>query len=315
MDQQSSVRLIVNDTHVIAYFATNLAITFIRRLTAEESECQIRPVYGPDISFTDPATSRVHLIEGVVSLPLHYAGQQTVVTAYVVQNEEIGVPIVLGMDSIIALQGRLLSQDGAEEMNPHYPIPGEEDLTAPRPIYSTGLTVSMASIAWQQQSVYEMEPGQDVHARPGFPEGSRIQNRIPRRHHPVTTDSRGPPAPIPYLLYCHTAVESSQQAGVPKLDGSSLTDELAPIHRFRIHDCRLLLFGYASRFFSDDWELGGGHVGGGVHAALSCGLDRLPLFEKRKSHLKQRINTELQERGTTGNFNGALLWLLILMDG
>ncbi|EFX69246.1 hypothetical protein DAPPUDRAFT_113795 [Daphnia pulex] len=65
------------------------------------------------------------------------------------------------MDSIIALQGRLLSQDGAEEMNPHYPIPGEEDLTAPRPIYSTGLTVSMASIAWQQQSVYEMKPGQD----------------------------------------------------------------------------------------------------------------------------------------------------------
>lgn len=65
------------------------------------------------------------------------------------------------MDSIIALQGRLLSRDGDEEMNPHYPIPGEEDLTAPRPIYSTGLTVSLASIAWQQQSVYEMEPGPD----------------------------------------------------------------------------------------------------------------------------------------------------------
>lgn len=144
MDQRSSVRLVVNDKHVIAYFATNLAVTFIRRSTAEESESQIRPMYGPNTSFTAPATSRVHLIEGEVSLPLHYAGQQTVVTKFVVQNEEIGVPIVLRTDPLIALQGRLLSRDGDEEMNPHYPIPGEEELTAPRPIYSTVLTVSMA---------------------------------------------------------------------------------------------------------------------------------------------------------------------------
>lgn len=90
---------------------------------------------------------------------------------------------------------------------------------------------------------------------------------------------------------------------MPRLDGSSLTDELAPVRSFRIRDCRLLLFGYASRFFSDDWELGGGRVGGGVHAALSCGLgnsnDRLLLFEKMERHLETRKNTELQERVTT----------------
>jgi hypothetical protein len=65
------------------------------------------------------------------------------------------------MDFLLALKGRLLSQHGDEEMNPHYPIPGEEDLTASRPIHSTGLTVSMGSLAWQQQSTYEMEPSQD----------------------------------------------------------------------------------------------------------------------------------------------------------
>jgi hypothetical protein len=161
MDQRSSVRLVVNDTHLIAYFATNLAVTFIRRSTLEGFECPIRPAYGADTSFTDPATSRVHLIEGEISLPLHYAEQQTVVTTYVVQNDEIGVPIVLGMDSLIALQGRLLSRYGDEDMNPHYPIPDEEDLTEPRSIYSTGLTVSMASLTWQQQSTYDMEPSQD----------------------------------------------------------------------------------------------------------------------------------------------------------
>ncbi|EFX81236.1 hypothetical protein DAPPUDRAFT_242674 [Daphnia pulex] len=65
------------------------------------------------------------------------------------------------MDAILVLQGRLLCRDGDEEINPHYPIPREENLTAPRPIYSTGLTVSMASIAWQQQSECDMEIGQD----------------------------------------------------------------------------------------------------------------------------------------------------------
>jgi hypothetical protein len=147
MDQRSSVRQVVNDTHIVTYFATNLAVTFIRRSTAEGLECSIRPVFGPDTSFTDPATARVHLIEGEISLLLHYTGQQTAVTAYVVQNNKIGAPIVLGMDSFLALQGRLLSRYGDEEMNPHYPIPGEEDLTAPQPIYFTGLTVSMASLA------------------------------------------------------------------------------------------------------------------------------------------------------------------------
>jgi hypothetical protein len=48
MDQRSSVRLVVNDTLVVAYFATNIAVTFIRRSTAEGLECSIRPVFESD---------------------------------------------------------------------------------------------------------------------------------------------------------------------------------------------------------------------------------------------------------------------------
>jgi hypothetical protein len=153
--------MVVNDSNIIATFATNLAITLIRRSTVETLECPTRPVYGPDTSFTDPATSRVYQIESEASLTLEYAGQQKIITAYVVQSDEIGAPLVLGMDSILTLQGRLANRDGNEEMIPHYPIPGEEELTTPRPIYATGLTVSMASITWQRQSKYNMEPGQD----------------------------------------------------------------------------------------------------------------------------------------------------------
>jgi hypothetical protein len=187
MAQPSSVRIVVNDTNIIAHFATNLAITLIRRSTVEALECPTRPVYGPDTSFTDPATSRVHPIESEASLTLEYAGQQSIVTAYVVQNNEIGTPLVLGMDSILALEGRLLRRDGDEEINPHYPIPGEENLTAPRSIYSTGLTVSMASIAWQQQSEYDMEIGQDGEyhldtiTNTRFPILGRVNLRLQRR--------------------------------------------------------------------------------------------------------------------------------------
>jgi hypothetical protein len=84
MAQPSSVRIVVNDTNIIAHFATNLAITLIRRSTVEALECPTRPVYGPDTSFTDPATSRVHPIESEASLTPEYAGQQRIVTAYVV---------------------------------------------------------------------------------------------------------------------------------------------------------------------------------------------------------------------------------------
>ncbi|EFX81235.1 hypothetical protein DAPPUDRAFT_242675 [Daphnia pulex] len=48
MAQQSYVRMVVNDTNIIAHLATNLAITLIRRSTVEALECPTRPVYGPD---------------------------------------------------------------------------------------------------------------------------------------------------------------------------------------------------------------------------------------------------------------------------
>jgi hypothetical protein len=39
-----------------------------------------------------------------------------------------------------------------------YLIPGEEDLTETWPIYATVLTVFMALLNWQAQSISEMEP-------------------------------------------------------------------------------------------------------------------------------------------------------------
>jgi hypothetical protein len=180
MDPTAAITLVINNTRVVAHFITNLAITLIQRCAAEVLGLPIRPVFGPDTTFTDPTTSRVFTIQGETRLALHYANQQESVTAYVVHENEISKSILLGMDALLALQGRLVNYDGDEQMNPIFPIPGENRLLTPRPIFATSLTASLASLSWQQQSPYTMEPyhrqyHQDTVTNTTFPILGQIQ--------------------------------------------------------------------------------------------------------------------------------------------
>jgi hypothetical protein len=84
----------------------------------------IRPVYGPDTTFTDPVTAKVFNIQGETPITLTYAGQRENVTAYVVSENDISKSILLGMDSLLAMQGRLLNSVGDEQINPIFPIQG-----------------------------------------------------------------------------------------------------------------------------------------------------------------------------------------------
>jgi hypothetical protein len=152
------ITIVINKTRVVAHFITNLAITLIQKCEAEVLEMPIWPVSSPDTSFIDPATGKVFHIQGETTITITYAGQQESVTAYVVSENEISKSILLGMDSLLAMQGRLLNSAGDKQMNPIFPIPGEDALPTARPIFATGLTESFASIAWQRQSSYAIKP-------------------------------------------------------------------------------------------------------------------------------------------------------------
>jgi hypothetical protein len=78
------------------------------------------------------------------SLTLHTKDQTTATVAYVVRDEEIGVAIIMGMDSIIALQGTILI-DGDEQTNPLFPVTGDEKELYPKPVWATGLSVFFSS--------------------------------------------------------------------------------------------------------------------------------------------------------------------------
>jgi hypothetical protein len=156
MDTRTAINIVINNTRVVAHFITNLAITLIQKCAVEVLEMPIRPVYGPDTTFTEPVTAKVFNIQGETTLTLTYAGQQENVTAYVVSD--ISKSILLGMDSLLAMQGRLLNSVGDEQINPIFPIPGEDPLSPTRPIFATGLTESFASLAWQRQPSYAIEP-------------------------------------------------------------------------------------------------------------------------------------------------------------
>jgi hypothetical protein len=156
MDTRTGITIVINNTRVVAHFITNLAITLIQKYAAEVLEMPIRPVYGPDTTFTDPVTAKVFNIQGETTLTLTYAGQQENVTAYVVSD--ISKSILLGMDSLLAMQGRLLNSVGDEQINPIFPIPGEDPLSLTRPIFATGLTESFSGLAWQRQFSYAIEP-------------------------------------------------------------------------------------------------------------------------------------------------------------
>jgi hypothetical protein len=97
-------------------------------------------------------------IQGETRITVNYAGKQETVTAYVVSENEITKSILLGMDSLLALQGRLLNKEGNGKMNPNFPISGEDRLSTPRPIFATGLTASFASLTWQRQFAYVIKP-------------------------------------------------------------------------------------------------------------------------------------------------------------
>jgi hypothetical protein len=158
MDTKTAITIVINNTRVVAHFITNLAITLIQKCATEVLEMPIRPVYGPDTTFTDPVTAKVFNIQGETPITLTYAGQRENVTAYVVSENDISKSILLGMDSLLAMQGRLLNSVGDEQINPIFPIPGEDPLSPTRPIFATRLTESFASLAWQRQSSYAIEP-------------------------------------------------------------------------------------------------------------------------------------------------------------
>jgi hypothetical protein len=118
MDTRTAITIVINNTRVVAHFITNLAITLIQKCVTEVLEMPIRPVYGPDTTFKDPVTAKVFNIQGETTLTLTYAGQQRNITAYVVSQNDISKSILLGMDSLLAMQGRLLKSVGDEQINP-----------------------------------------------------------------------------------------------------------------------------------------------------------------------------------------------------
>ncbi|EFX64411.1 hypothetical protein DAPPUDRAFT_266466 [Daphnia pulex] len=144
MATKATVTLTVKNSRVTTYFSTNVAITLIRQSAAEALKCALNPVSGPDTSFIDPTTARVFPIVWETSLTIQIKNQATPTVAYVVQDEEIGAAIIMGMDSIIALLGTIII-DGDEQTNPLYPVPGDEKELYPKPVLATGLTVSLAS--------------------------------------------------------------------------------------------------------------------------------------------------------------------------
>jgi hypothetical protein len=109
MDPKTAVIVFVENTKatVRAQVVSSLALTFINASTATLLKFVVRPVAGPDTSFTDPITNRVFQIMGETSLLLTIGGPTANVTVYVVNDAEIGVPMVLEMDTIIALHGTL----------------------------------------------------------------------------------------------------------------------------------------------------------------------------------------------------------------
>jgi hypothetical protein len=62
-----------------------------------------------------------------------------------VKDEEIGFPLLIGMNAILALQGVLLV-NGNEQKNPLFGI--EANLLDPRPVLAAGLLVSFVSQEW-----------------------------------------------------------------------------------------------------------------------------------------------------------------------
>jgi hypothetical protein len=146
MDSKAAVTLLANGKHIRAYFITNFAITLIRQTIATALRCVLRPVFGPDTSFVDPVTSRDFPILWETRIHISYSNRSETVVAYVVNDEEIGCPLLAGMDTILALKGALLVK-GNEQINPLFGTTEPSDLD-PRPVLATGLRPSFVSREW-----------------------------------------------------------------------------------------------------------------------------------------------------------------------
>jgi hypothetical protein len=153
MDPKTTVIVFVENTKatVRAQVVSNLALTFINASTVTLLKFVVRPVAGADTSFTDPITNRIFQIMGETSLRLTIGGPTASATVYVVNDEEIGVAMVLGMDTIIALQGTLFLA-GDEQTNPLFDTTNGKRLPPPRPVLATGLPISLVSQAWASEN-------------------------------------------------------------------------------------------------------------------------------------------------------------------
>ncbi|EFX77270.1 hypothetical protein DAPPUDRAFT_106222 [Daphnia pulex] len=125
---------------------------------------------------------------------------------YVVGDCEIGFPVILGMDTLLALGMQIIVNE-ARRMNPLYPNPGEN-----WPILSTGLTMSLASPEWFQEST------DAVAIDYKGPLGNRLQSTTGSRKQPSTswhadsaTPESAPSQPRPALTQLQTNLEGSDQ--------------------------------------------------------------------------------------------------------
>jgi hypothetical protein len=146
IDSKAAKTLLANGKHIRAYFITNLAITLVRQTIATALGCVLRAVSGPDTSFVDPVTSRDFPLLWETRINISYSNRSETVVAYVVKDEEIGFPLLAGMDTILALQGALLVK-GNEQINPLFGTTEPSDLD-PRPVLATGLRSSFVSHEW-----------------------------------------------------------------------------------------------------------------------------------------------------------------------
>jgi hypothetical protein len=151
MDSKAAVTIVANGKHICAYFVTNLAINLVRQSIATALGCVLPPVFGPDTSFVDPETSRDFPILWETRINIRYSNRSETVVVYVVKDEEIGFPLLAGMDTTLALQGALFVK-GNEQTNPLFGTANEPNDLDPRLVMATGLHASFVSREWAAAS-------------------------------------------------------------------------------------------------------------------------------------------------------------------
>jgi hypothetical protein len=103
MEKRVIKQLAINKLAVAAYFSTSLAISLVRETIAKCAQCVLLPVKVPDTEFSDPVTGRVFLILGETWIFINFGNTPTTAIVHVVVDHEIGFPVILGMDTLLAL--------------------------------------------------------------------------------------------------------------------------------------------------------------------------------------------------------------------